>query len=207
MKSPLVRMLVVLFGAGLLMALYVAAPLWAAHALRSAAKAGDVATLEAKIEWQSLRESLKASLRTAGRAEVPDAEGQARRSIWQRIKAAAAPAMTDRLVDRMVTPQGVAQLARSDDVMAAIARAAGIRQTAPARGPRSVAKAGTADAEGEFLSLVTRLQRIALYSPVHFEFEIADRRNPSRRYVSTMRLRGLEWKLTEVRVVGASFDL
>ena len=59
-------------------------------------------------------------------------------------------------------------------------------------------RSGGSDA---FLALISRLRRIELHSPFHFEFEIADRQDPRRRFVSTMRLRGLDWKLTEVRLV------
>lgn len=207
MAGPFARLLIVVVGMVALFAAYLALPLWAAHEIRTAARNGDVAVLERKVDWPAVRDSLKDSLRDIVQGE---ASANARRTMWQRIKSAAAPTITDRLVDRYGTPEGVIQLARSKDAIATLARSIGIK-------PRKVepeikvlaADAGSAPAvpTPAFLRLVSRLKRVTIHSPMQIEFEVADRNEPRRRFISTMRLVGLEWKLVEVRIIGAGLSL
>lgn len=207
MTGPLSRLLIIVVGMVALFAAYLAMPLWAAHQIRTAAREGDVALLERKVDWPSVRDSLKDSLRDMAQGE---ATSGSRRTMWQRIKSAAAPTITDRLVDRYATPDGVIQLARSKDAIATLARSVGIK-------PRKVepeirvlaADAGTAPPvpTPAFLRLVSRLKRVTVHSPLQIEFEVADRNEPRRSFLSTMRLVGLEWKLVEVRIVGPGMNL
>jgi hypothetical protein len=207
MAGPLVRLLIVVVGMVALFAAYLAMPLWAAHQIRAAARAGDVAVLERKVDWPSVRNSLKDSFRDMSQGE---ATSGVRRTMWQRIKSAAAPTITDRLVDRYATPQGVIQLARSKDTLATLARSVGIKPRKEEPQIRVLAAdAGAAPPvpTPAFLRLVSRLKRFTVHSPLEIEFEVADRDEPRRSFLSTMRLVGFEWKLVEVRIVGHGINL
>jgi len=54
-------------------------------------------------------------------------------------------------------------------------------------------------------SFYARVRRAVFYSLTRFEVEIVDRYQPERRYVSTFELKGLEWKLTALAVLGAGY--
>jgi hypothetical protein len=54
-----------------------------------------------------------------------------------------------------------------------------------------------------FASFYKRVDRAVFYSPTHFEIVVVDKYNPERRYMGTLRLIGLEWKLTALAVSGA----
>ena len=179
----------VLSSALLAMALcaYIASPFWSAWTLREAVKRGDVATLEQKVHWESVRNSVRSSLNEQADAAP---EGDARPSLWQRAKSAVKAAAVDRFVDRYVTPQGLPQLLT-------------YRQTFQ-RG--SLAKSAPSPAEEESWSerlsdFYRRLKRAEFQSPTRVEIEVADRTVSGRHYVSVLELIGLEWKLTSLRII------
>jgi hypothetical protein len=51
-----------------------------------------------------------------------------------------------------------------------------------------------------FAGFWSRLKRAEFHDPMKLEIEMADRHDPSRHYIGLLQLRGLEWKLTELRV-------
>ena len=71
-------------------AAYIASPFWAAWSLREAIRTSDTAVLERKIEWDSVRATLKESLVKHAKL-VPEiaADNEAvRPGLWQRVKMA-----------------------------------------------------------------------------------------------------------------------
>ena len=54
-----------------------------------------------------------------------------------------------------------------------------------------------------FKQFWSRLQRAEFQSFTRLEIEVKDRRAPDRHYVSLLELKGLEWKMTELRVIAA----
>ena len=73
--------------------LYAVTPFVAVWQIREAVIAGDVTTLEHKVDWASVRRTLKQSggdVRAA-MLEYSQAAGIPKPGLWQRIKAAAAP--------------------------------------------------------------------------------------------------------------------
>ncbi len=90
---------------------YVAAPFATAWSIREAVRTGNSAYLEAKIEWDTVRESLRRSLTVA--ALGPPETGAAapeKPGLWQRIKARVGRSAVDNLVESYVTPEGLPQL-------------------------------------------------------------------------------------------------
>ena len=86
------------------LAAYVAWPIYTALKLREAMVAGDLAALAARIDWDAVRSSLKASMSAEAMARLdadPDAPAP---TTWQRIKQSATPRLGG-VVDRYVTPE------------------------------------------------------------------------------------------------------
>ncbi len=181
---------------------YILSPIAAAYSIRQAVKAGDVASLEHKIEWPSVRASLRESLveLQSSAAVTPDASGLWP-SIWSRIKASFAPAFIDSFIDTYVTPHGLPQAFSMRETWRETVRPA-VGLAAP-----KMALAETSFAEtalDRFVSFALRIKRATFLTAGLVEFEIADRHTPERRYVSRFEMKDFAWKLVSLRVVGAA---
>jgi hypothetical protein len=84
---------------------YIAWPLYTVLQIRDAMRFGDTATLASKIEWDSVRASLKASMSAEALAALETEPGAPKPSIWQRVKATVAPHMAGSVIDRYATPE------------------------------------------------------------------------------------------------------
>lgn len=178
--------------AGLILAAgFVASPFVAAWRIREAVRTGDTAYLEARLEWPSVQASLRDSLTlyALGPTAVaaPGPAPAAGPGLWQRIRAGLGRRAVDSLVARYVTPAGLPQLFGARQFYRE--RISG-EAAAMAAEPWHVRAAG----------FWSRVKRAEFHSPTAFEIEMADRNDPTRRYVGLLRLRGLEWKLTELRL-------
>lgn len=167
---------------------YAAWPFWSAWSLREAIKNGDTATIERRVEWDSVRATLRDSLaRQAQLLPEVNAVGEAvKPTMWQRVKTAFGQPMLDRFIESYVTPEGLPQLFT-------------YRKTY-----REKVKG---EPDEKTLALHERMQRF--WSRIHraefqsltrVEIEMADKDNPGRRVVSTMELKGFEWKLVALRI-------
>ncbi len=178
--------LVVMIGVG-----YVLSPFIAAQSLREAIKAGDTATIERKVIWDSVRSSLRASISANSKLlpEAAEAGERVRPTLWQRVKTAFGQSMLDRFIESYVTPEGLPKLFRY-------------------RNKWNGTVKGETDDEDKLdfferaKAFYGRLSRAEFKSPTRIEIEIRDRFQPDRRYVSTMELHGFEWKLAELRILG-----
>ena len=85
---------------------YVAWPLWSGQQLKSAILEGDAATLERKVEWPSVRTSLKQSLNV-----YLSQQGV----IAQALNAAFGTVVVDKIVENFVSPEGLIQLMASPE--------------------------------------------------------------------------------------------
>jgi hypothetical protein len=176
---------------------YGASPFVAGWRLREAIGSGDTAYVEQKVEWARVRATFKASL--SRHAELlPAMIGKEHQppTFWQRAKAVLGQSVVDRFVESYITPSGLAQL-------------------------YAYRKAWRHKVKGEpderqtlawyerMQRFYARLKRAEFQSPTRIEFEMADRDNPERRYVSVMELIGFEWKMTSltIRVVDAASRL
>jgi Protein of unknown function (DUF2939) len=178
---------------------YVAWPIHTALQIREAMIAGDVATLTRKIEWESVRTSLKASIapETIARLEA-DPDGP-KPSLWQRVKSAVAPRLAGNVVDRYVTPQNLPVLLGYRRMWR------GTLQPVLGREEPQTVLAGTMFADtavDKFASFWKRLRRAVFTSPGTLILEVEDKYNAGRHYIGTMELIGLEWKLTALTLSG-----
>ena len=187
---------------------YASAPLVSAWQIREAVRSGNTVKLREKVDWLSVRKSLKASLDESRKAigELTDVAGIPRPGIWQRIKMAAVPFLADPLIDRYVTADGVPKLygwrqkwGRHVQSMRAAAQASTKLVVATV----TQAPEGWLDRLGfsRTLALMRRVKRWAFVSPTRFEIELADRIVQGRTWQAALELRGLTWKLTEMRIV------
>jgi Protein of unknown function (DUF2939) len=202
---------------------YAVSPIWMAMDLKRAVRQGDLETLETRVDWPSVRASLKASLAELERAREAEstARGLPRPSLWQRIKAAAAPARyADTLVERYVTPDNVVRLAAAKGsfraVLARVDRAVSSQVAPTLLAPDQLAS-GQAVAEEDGIADDTRplveraqrfwarLHRVQFLNLTTIELEVQDRRVAERRYISTLELKNLGWRVSSVRVVGVGF--
>jgi hypothetical protein len=181
---------------------YVAWPLFTALQIREAMLASDTATLERKIEWVSVRSSLKQSLTAEAKARLELDPNTPAPSLWQRIKASVAPTLADTAVDRYVTPENLPSLfGYRETYRTSIRPALGLKE------PPTVL-AGTLFAGtpiDRIASFYARVRRAVFYSLTRFEVEVVDRYQPERRYVSTFELKGWEWKLTALVILGTGY--
>jgi len=193
----LVRLLVV--GVPLAVA-YAIWPVQSALQIREAVIAGDTETLTRKVEWEALRASLKTSISPEVVARLMADPDAPKPTVWQRIKAVVAPSMADTVIDRYVTPEHLPLLLGYRRVYRGSVRwALGVKE------PRSVLE-GTwlaGSAFDRFASFWTRVRRAVFVSPTRFVLEVEDKYRPGRNLVGTLELRGWEWKLTGLSVVGA----
>lgn len=192
----LVRLLVLTLP---LAALYVAWPIYSALQIREAMVAGDVDTLNRKVEWDTLRASLKSSLspETIARlAQDPDAP---KRTLWQNIKAAVAPKLADSVIDRYVTPEQLPVFLGYRQVYRGTVRPA-IGLEEPPTALAGTVLAGSAI--DRFASFWQRVRRAVFQTPTRIAIEVEDKYRPQRHYVGTLELKGFEWKLTGLKISG-----
>lgn len=183
---------------------YVAAPLITAWQIREAVRLGDTARLRDKVDWPSVRQSLKSSLGEARQAlgELSDAAGEPRPGLWQRIKAAALPYVTDPLIDRYVTAESAPKLYKWRQALRQR-----LQQASAAAAPRALASTSSGWLDGtslgRSLALARRIERWSFVSPMRLEIELADRQVAGRRWFAALEMRALSWRLTEMSVVPA----
>ena len=186
------RILSALFMGLLLAAGYVALPFWTAFSIREAVKSGDTSYLDSKIEWASVRTTLRQSLADHA-LDLPDAvsasasDPEPSRGLWQRIKDYAGKRAIDTFVDRYVSADGFARLHRYRSMYREKVRG-----------------------ETDEPSTMSRLERIRhswariiraeFHSLTEFEIEQRDRFDAARSYVGLLKLQGFTWKLTELRM-------
>lgn len=195
--------LTILVGVG-----YALWPVLTAYQIRQAVKSGDSITLERKIVWPSVRDSLKSSIAELQSSSAQDRSkhGQPTPSLWSRVKSSFVPYFADNMIDRYVNAESIANL----DSLKAM-----WRQTKD--GASRLATGDMAGAIGDmkfepesnplarFLSFYNRIQSARFDGLDNVEFEIADRYVPERRYLSRFALNNFEWKLVSVRVAGVGF--
>jgi hypothetical protein len=178
---------------------YLAWPVHTALEIREAIIAGDTSTLNRKVDWVTLRASLKSSITPETLARLAQEPEAPKPSLWQRIKAAVAPSMADGVIDRYVTPENLPLLLGYRRIYRGTVQPALGQQEPP------TLLAGTwlsGSGLDRLASFWTRVRRATFQSPSRFVLEVEDKYRPERRYVGTLELRGWEWKLTGLTVAG-----
>jgi hypothetical protein len=175
----------------LMAAAYIATPFVAAWSIREAMQNGNSDYLERKIEWDSVRTTLRESLTQValgqpGAGTAQTADDLPKPGFWRRIKNSLSRSAVNNMVDRYVTPEGLPQLFS-------------VRQTYRNVSGETAALEATPWHE-RLADFWSRVKRAEFKSPAVFEIEMADRNDPTRHYVGLLELRDLEWKLTELRL-------
>jgi hypothetical protein len=192
---------VILFSVAFLVA-YWAWPVYTALQIREAMMSGDTATLARRIEWESVRKSLKSSISPEAQARLEADPNAPQPTLWQRIKATVTPTMANSVIDRYVTPENLPVLLGYRKIWKGTIQPA-LGYSEPPTVLAGTMLAGTSI--DRFASFWKRLRRLVLYWPSKVVIEVEDKYRPDRSYVGTLELRGLEWKLTELTVAGAGF--
>jgi Protein of unknown function (DUF2939) len=170
------------FGAaalGTFVALYIAYPYHTLQRLEDALETGDQVTLEALIDWPSLRDGLKDDLNTMATralAEQAGPGGDPEAALGMGIAAMFMPVLVQRAVDAYVTPASIATLMRREAA------------TGPAAddGPR-------AD-DWRF-----EVHRAYFAGPASFRFEFSNPDDPRPEpAIGVLALQGLRWRLTRL---------
>jgi len=183
------RLFAVLFIGLTAATIYLISPFIAVWTLREAVRTGDVALLQRKVAWDSVRASLKQSLKTEAQLVPQIAEagmGTPKPGLWKRIKNKIGAGMVDRFVDNTTTPTGLVQ--------AYAARMADAR----------AAKVPAATAEEHDLSraasLISRIRAVDYPATGQFVITVADFEQPGRRFTGRFVLDNLEWRLVSLAI-------
>jgi len=99
-----------------LVGLYIASPYYALWKLKNALSSGDRASIEALIDFPSLRESLKDQLRVMLSKKVA-ADSDAKDNPFSGLATVLAPAMVNYFIDNFVTPSGIASLINGSNAL------------------------------------------------------------------------------------------
>jgi len=172
---------------------YFASPFWVAWAIRDAVKSSDTEYLARKVEWESVRSSLKASIaaHTQLVPEISRPEELPKPGLWQRVKMALGQSMIDNFVDSYITPEGLPKLHK-------------YRQTYEhgLQIDLDEEEAGLSGTE-RFKRFWNRLKRAEFQSLSRLEIELESKRTPARRYVAVMEFRDFGWRLTGLSIIAA----
>jgi hypothetical protein len=187
----------VLFSLILLLA-YIAWPLHTFLQIREALRAGDVATLTRKVEWEAVRASLKASISPETFARLEADPNSPQPSVWQRVKSAVVPSLANNVIDRYVTPQNLPVLLGYRRLRGTLPMAL-LPQEPPTALAGTVLQGTSID---RFASFWRRLRHATFHSPGKLVIDLEDKYNTTRHYVSTLELVGFEWKLTALAISG-----
>lgn len=185
MKKPLLAALTIV----LLAAAYIASPFVTAWTIREAIRTGNSDYLAAKLEWPTVRETLRASLTeyAIGPATAAPGVEVPKPGFWQRIKNGLSRRAVDNMVQSYVTPEGLPQLF-------------GARQFYRENVSGDAAAMAALPWHERVRGFWSRIKRAEFHSPTEFEIEMADRNDPTRHYIGLLKLRGVQWKLTELRL-------
>lgn len=178
---------------------YVAWPVHAALAIREAMIEGDVQTLNRKVEWDSLRASLKSSLTPEAIAKLAHDPDAPRRTLWQSIKASLAPRFADSVIDRYVTPEHLPVFLGYREVYkGSIRPVLGLKEP-----PGPLASTPLANTSVDRMAgFWKRVRKAVFVSPTKLLLEVEDKYRPNRRYTGTLELKNYEWRLTALAISG-----
>lgn len=167
--------------------------------IRDAIVAGDTETLQRKVEWESVRAGLKASLTPEAMAKLSERPDAPKRGLWQSLKAMVAPRFADTVIDRYVTPEQLPVLmGYRETYKDSVRPALGLREPPTVLRNTPFADTGI----DRFATFWTRVRKAVFVTPRRFVLEVEDKYRPERRFVGTLELKGFEWKLTGLTIAG-----
>jgi hypothetical protein len=160
---------------------WLGSPWLAAQDLMRAARERDAAAVEAHVDLPAVRASLKRQL--GDRIEHSLEKGAARNEPMAQLGLLIAPALVDKAIDAMVTPDTLAEIVRT-------ARGPDPRKSAPPPGdPADAPKSQRIKAS------------LALTGVNRFDIRLSPEDEPKTRLTLIMRRHGLfDWKVTDVEL-------
>ena len=165
----------------LVMVSYAAWPTWSAWQLRAAIKARDLAGIENRVDWPTLRSNLKQTI------AVYLEDGSPGTGVFSNVKRMLVPLAAGQMVEIAVTPRTLALVLAGDLAGGA---------TKPTT-PSGVESDGAVDAVSDQLAL-RRLRWAFFETPTRFRIEATAQTDPTKRVVSVLALQGASWKLVDV---------
>jgi Protein of unknown function (DUF2939) len=182
--------------------LFVAWPLWSGWHLRQAMRNRDVAALEQRVDWATLRLNLKPKI-AAAIQENADQSGK----VGGYLKRALGAMVADKGVDYLVTPQNLSRVLAGREFVTTRLK----RDPSPATAPpeKQVPKGGTpdvsthdADQEEPDDPMPPRRLRWAFFeSPTRFRIEATHPRIPNGRIVAILAQQGFGWRLVDTDII------
>ena len=176
---------------------WIAWPYHAAYELAVALRDGDVATLEARVAWDSVRQGLRgdlsAALISSVRAQDVSSSGKA---LGSALGITLGPVFLERIVDSYITPQAIAAARRAD-------RSDSAAQDEAAT-PRTLVEAMQAATNVRFDQI-----KYAFFfgSPLKFRIDFVPDGEPSLKQPFEFRFQwDWNWKLTRVIVPSELID-
>jgi hypothetical protein len=192
--------------------LYVIWPYYTLLELYRAAQSGNAATINRVVDWEQVRMSVKAQIQERlekSQNTAAQREFAQKNPRWANYGNAIAQKVTNSLIDRILTPEGIARLIQGSREQASAAA-----RQASARSP----SAGTAGEAGPKPGSIGGLQQSSLWQRVHFAFFVSpihfrlDLRDPDRHGAAEssvqptltvmMIFKGTGWQVYDVRLSG-----
>ena len=159
--------------------IYAAWPGWSAWQLRAAVKARDLAGIESRVDWPTLRSNFKQSIGDYLKEEGPNPDA----GVFATLKRTLGPLVAGQIIEIAVTPSTLAF------VLAGNLAASEIK--------RDVSANAEVDAIDDQLS-PRRLRWAFFETPTRFRIEATAQTDRTKRVVSIFALRGSSWKLVDV---------
>jgi hypothetical protein len=187
-------------------ALFAASPFATAWTLKEAIKSGNVPVINALVEWDSVRVSLRHSMtalaldRPMDFQAPPDVSlaqtsNAPKAGLWQRVKGYFGTAAVERLINRYANAEGLPTLFTYGQAYKRYVKGVEEPSKSLANLPERIA---------EFWS---RLRHVEFVTPTAFEIEMADKSDPTRQFTGLFQWRDMRWKLTQLYVHTAANPL
>ena len=181
----------------LLLVFYVGWPAWSGYRIYDALEKNDAATLERKIDFPSVRDSLKPAIRAEVDKTLDRTMGDAAGKLRDgRLRQEIGPQLMETVLNKIVTPQSIASLyAWRGDISQVLKDVKEIRDIGTGTAPDGTGIAGVS-AKPSALRL-SNIKRFAFTSPTSFEIGIAkDASSSEPDLTAQMAFGGMDWKLT-----------
>ncbi len=180
-------------------ALYAVSPFATAWTLKEAIKAGNVPVIDALVEWDSVRVSLRRSMTALALERPMDFEAPPEQSLarssnapkagwWQRVKTYFGTAAVDRLITRYANAEGLPTLFTYGQAYKRYVK--GVDEP-----PKTIG-----NLPERIKDFWSRLRHVEFVTPTAFEIEMADKSDATRRFTGLFQWRDMRWKLTELYV-------
>ncbi len=170
----------------MLICAYTLSPMATAGLLGNAIKTSNVDLMNALVDWDGVKDSLRTSIlqRLDEKARDRPVAAGVMESVKFSLTDTLSPYMVDYILDQRISPDGFTLYMGSHSPMAEKVRAQGID-------PDTLPSANT----------LKRIHRANFRDLTHFEIEIEDRWDPEKVLLAELELRGFIWQLAHVEML------